>query len=521
MGMLAALLTLLVPERLSTRLNGDSIAYVGAARSLVQDGRLVAPFAPYDAERAERPLAHYPPGYPIALALPIALGASADVAIDVVRAASAFVAVGLLVLLVAQLGGSGAAVLAGALALVTPSVVWVYHSALSESLFVALTVALIWLMTLHRGRSLTIGMTAAALVMVRYVGVAFAGVAVAWGFFRPGTLTDRLRRALVMGLPTLVTLVGWKLWTAEEGGTVRRFGVQAPVGETLRGLAGGVSRWLAPGAPDAALTAFAKLAALVLFVLLVTSAIGLLLRDWRLRRDERAEAGLVFVGLVAASATAYWTLYALARVFADHALDFAVRYWAPLEILFAGVLALAVGVCWRERPGVVRWLGAGAVAAWGVAAATATVLLISDARAENARLRSGVGSSTLVAWVRAQPPDQAFFTNWSAALFVFTGRASRELPTLADSAVLRALAARLRDSRGVVVTFANRNSRHMLRPFELELYVPPDSLAARLGLETLVRDASGAIYRVPPAADAATEVGAGVAASSPAAARSR
>ena len=297
---------------------------------------------------------------------------------------------------------------------------------------------------------------------------------------------------------------------------MRRFGPQAPVGETLSGLAGGVSRWLSPGAPDATLTILFKLASLVLFASLLASATRVLLRDWRLRRDVRAEAALVFVGLVAASATAYWTLYALARVFADHALDFAMRYWAPLEILFAGVLALSVAVCWREWRGIVRWVGAGGVAVWGVAAATAAILLVLDAREDNARLRNGIGSSRLVAWVRAQPPDQAFFTNWSAALFVFADRASRELPSLADSAVLGSLAARIRESRGVVVTFAERNSRHMLRPFELEQYMPPDTLAARLGLEALIRDPSGAIYRMPLAAGAETGADAGVSGASPA-----
>ena len=102
-------------------LDPDSMSYLGAAESLVRQGSLRIPMAEWSDPDSTSALRHFPPGFPIAIAIPVALGARPEQAARGVEAVSAFATVALAVWIVAAVAGSGAGALAGAALLATPA----------------------------------------------------------------------------------------------------------------------------------------------------------------------------------------------------------------------------------------------------------------------------------------------------------------------------------------------------------------------------------------------------------------
>ena len=488
----AAIGAALAPERPGYALNGDVTAYLGSAASLVADGTLRHPIGTIFDETTDAPLAHWPPGYPYALAVPIAAGASPPVAARLVRVASAFTTILVLLFLVGSLAGPGAAAVAGAITLVTPSIVGVHLSPLSEAFFTALVVLLVYAMVKWPDRPLRYGAIAAAVVITRYVGVAFALGACGWALLQPGSVRRRLWRALFAGLPTLVTQLAWLAWTRRVSGNVRDLGVQAPVGETVRKLVGAVTRWLAPAIGDAPLAPAIKLVVLLAAGGLVGWASARLYREWRATGDRRAAESLSLGAIAIVFSAAYYVVYVLARLFADYALDFHPRYWAPLELLFAAILAISLAVWWRAgRP------AAGAAAAlvlvlWWGASLVESAAYVREARREEAANDAAMARSPLLAWIRDEARGRPLFSNWGAVLWRYAGRSSRELPIEDDPALLALLDRRMRESNGLLVSFAARDPVWMLRPGAR--YVDADTLAARLGLRAVATFPDGVVY---------------------------
>jgi hypothetical protein len=491
-ALVAALGTALAPERPGYSLNGDVTAYLGSAKSLVEDGRLRHPIGTIFDETTDAPLAHWPPGYPLALAVPIALGASPPLAARIVRVISAFVAVLTVLLLVTSLAGPGAAAIAGALVLATPSIVGVQLSPLSEAFFAALVVLLVHAMLKWPDRPLRYGLLAAAVVLTRYVGVAFAATACGWALLQPGSLGRRLGRAVVAGLPTLVTQLAWLAWTRHVSGNVRNVGVQAPFGETVRKLAGAVTRWLAPAMPDGPLVPLVKLASLLAIAGLVVWAALRLRREWYATGSAPARGFLSLVAITGTFTVIYYAVYVLARLFADYALDFHPRYWAPLELLYAAILAIALATWWRGGRPRLGAVAALVVAVWFAASLAASVALVREARAEERANAATMADSRLLAWVREEASGRALFSNWGAVLWRYAGRSSRELPIVDDPALDSLLARRVRESDGLLVNFTARDPVWMLPPGGR--YVDPDTLAARLGMREVARFREGVVY---------------------------
>ncbi|HEU4648529.1 MAG TPA: hypothetical protein VFS33_05675, partial [Gemmatimonadales bacterium] len=88
------------------------------------------------------------------------------------------------------------------------------------------------------------------------------------------------------------------------------------------------------------------------------------------------------------------------------------------------------------------------------------------------------------AWLRTEGRRFALFTNHPMIAYLETGRASRELPDSLSAEILQDFRDALRERHGVVVGF-----RDSYRPM-----VPPDTLAARLGLVPLVRAPEGTVW---------------------------
>jgi hypothetical protein len=100
-------------------------------------------------------------------------------------------------------------------------------------------------------------------------------------------------------------------------------------------------------------------------------------------------------------------------------------------------------------------------------------------------------NSALVAWARddgaRRDAAHTIYTNWPAAIWFQTGRASRELPDTTDPAVLAAFRDGFLRRHGALIGFSAPNVD----------VVPPDSLAARLGLVPALRAADGTVWVAP------------------------
>jgi hypothetical protein len=138
LGIAAFALVLTVTDPPGPGLDPDALSYMGAARSLVEHGTYRIPTAPWTSADSTSTLAHFPPGYSTALALPVALGMAAPQAARLVEALAASVTVTTLVFVAGAATTALAGALLGVALLATPAMATVHLSVLSEPLFLAL-----------------------------------------------------------------------------------------------------------------------------------------------------------------------------------------------------------------------------------------------------------------------------------------------------------------------------------------------------------------------------------------------
>jgi hypothetical protein len=123
-GIIAFTLVLIATEPPGPGLDPDAASYLGAAVSLVRHGSYRVPVTPWTAVDTTGLLAHFPPGFPTAIAGPIAVGFSPIQGARLVIALAAFATAVLLALLVDGPAALMAVVLAG----VTPAITTVHLS---------------------------------------------------------------------------------------------------------------------------------------------------------------------------------------------------------------------------------------------------------------------------------------------------------------------------------------------------------------------------------------------------------
>ena len=466
-------------------LDPDTMSYIGAAESLARRGTLRIPAAHWADSDSTKALGHFPPGFPIVIALPVALGAPPVQAARGIEAAAAFATVALAVWLVSAVATPGAGLLAGVVLLVTPSFAFDHWQVVSEPLCLALLMATLALMAFSR-RPWTYGIAAAAAGIVRYAAVASTGAVVLWAYGLTGSHRERLRRAVIAAVPSVVVQGAWVLRAAAESAEVRRFGLRGGLGPTFRELAGTLGGWLAPSVPF-------PWAQALLAVAVGTGAIAVLARAvQRVPLDPAAGPHPRLRRLMAAAgllAACYAALVLFSRLFVDEGIPFDQRLLSPFIVLaeVATVTAFAAG--WRRWSG--RWRVA-VVVAWGLwlgGSARATVQAVTDA------LDGGWGyasddwrTSRLGDWLRSEGRGVAVFSNNTATMYFLTHRPSRGLPETLDADSVSAFGRVLRERRGVLVRF----------PFDLDTGTSPDSLANRLRLIEMARFPDGVIWGPAP-----------------------
>src|SRR6185437_16004065 len=176
-------------------------------------------------------LGSFPPGYPLAISVPVALGVAP------VQAAR------LVIVLAAMLTAWALASAAFAAGVVTQH--WIV---LSEPLSYALLAITLGLMAARPERAWAYGLTAALANLVRYAEVASVVAVVIWAFLQPATWKVRLRRAVFAGIPAVILQGAWLVRervveARTPFATVGTFGgVAGAVGQGI----GRIGAWLVP-----------------------------------------------------------------------------------------------------------------------------------------------------------------------------------------------------------------------------------------------------------------------------------
>lgn len=517
-GALAFVLVLFATDPPGPGLDPDAMSYLGAAVSLVRAGRYEVPSSDWSSADSVAPLTHFPPGLPTVIALPVALGMSAEQAGRLVVACSALLSVALLVGSVAAAAGLVPAVAAGLALLVTPALVDVHLSVLSEPLFLACLAAALAIMAIpSRPRPLALGLVAAAAALVRYAGISVPAAAVAWTLLRPARAAARaaawrarVRDAALVALPSLLILGAWgarnasiaarpttELASPTAAGARPRL-LLAGYGDDLALGATTLRQWLAPGVEDSRLQGLLAVGVALLLALCVVVAIRRLsgrervVRAWppTIAPDAPVALRLLLAALLLAAAFVGELLASRLLVF--DSIPFDERILAPAIFLAVGAAAVACAVAIRapRRPPARRLAMTATLAgllAWGVPSCLATADNVTYVLEEGSDFASMAWrDSPTLAWVRAHGAGHALFTNWPVAVYFHLGRVSRDLPAALDSATLGEFAERLRRRHGLVVAFTAPSPD----------VASPDSIARRLALRPVARFADGVVWAV-------------------------
>lgn len=483
-GCFAFALVLVITDPPGPGLDPDALSYLGAAESLAAHGTYREPMARWTSADSTEPLAHFPPGFPTALAVPIKLGMAPPQAARLVEAVSAFVTVTILVALVSAAASPVAGGLLALALFAMTSMHEVHASVLSEPLYLACMALVLAAMVRVPSRPLAAGIPAAIGAMTRYAGVSLVAAAMLWSFGRAGTLVERARRALVAALPAAVLEVAWVVRTRLVAGPheIRRFAAYGGLGATLRQGSATLAAWLVPdaGAASQPLPHRGGLAVAVACVLSALVALGM-------RRGgdtERAARGAQRVRACAVLLGAYACVVIASRLLADPQIPFDERILAPALVLLMTMAAVGLAQWWGDvRFRLARVAVAGALGAWWIAAATATA---GEARYA---LRWGsdfAGSqwrtSELLDWARHHPAP--LYTNWPAAVYFHLHRPARALPVrTADARMLALFGDTVRARHGRVLLFDVTDA----------LYVAPDSVRRASGLRLVATLSDGVV----------------------------
>jgi hypothetical protein len=463
-------------------LDPDASSYLSAAESFAHGDGLVIQTADWYDPQPTSTLAHFPPGYPVAIATLMKLGADAPQAARAIDALAAGGTVFTVVYLVATAVGLAPAAIAGMALLVSRPIVLVHLSVLSEPLFLAL-LALTLLAMARRAPPLLSGLVAALAALVRYAGVSVSAAVVFWELASPGTMKRRLSRATLAALPTIVLQGAWTIYVSATSGpkSIRELGIYHGFGDTLAEGARTIVAWLAPttdtpGPARMWIGAIAAIAAGTVVALGVKRAI----RDRHIALQTLAACGVLaacYVGVVVAS-----------RLVADAGIPFDERILAPLILLTTTAAVVAVATAWSHWGLLIRWGTVAALSAWvGLSgAASVTEALWSTTQGSDfasAQWRD----SELLAWTRANAAELALYSNWPSALYFHDHRAAWMLPEIDDPKILKAFADTMAAHHALLIAFDAPSPDG----------VAPQRIAERVGLRVVIRLRDGTVYRPP------------------------
>jgi hypothetical protein len=485
-AVIAAALVFLSTSSPGPGLDPDSMAYMGAATSLVRQGRMRVPTAEWDRADSTSALSLWPPGFPAAIALPVFLGASPVQSARWINIAAAAVTAATIVLLISGSLGIFAGIAGAVVGFATQAVFDTYLSVLSEPLFIALLVLLLFAMVYARDRLILLSVLATATVMVRYAGACAPAAAVIWTLFdSQRDFRARMRRAVTVALVPFIALALWFARTAiaPDRHATPQLNVYGGWSDTIVQARDTLAEWLAPLLSDGTMQ---RLLALILSVVLAAFVI-MAASDTSGNRLRQLRVGGVSALLGAASllGACYVAVIVASRAFVGGTIPFDWRILAPLIVLVEIAAVAAIAYWWRAYHFPVRMAIVIVALVWLGAATTATVNDAVYAATEGSDFANTTWrDSPLTAWVRANARGRPLYSNWPPALYFHASRIARELPDSADPEDMSGFAERIRANHGYVVAFDERSPD----------FVAPETLAREIGLHQIVRTADGAVW---------------------------
>jgi hypothetical protein len=479
-------------------LDPDAVAYLGNAEQLAKHGELRTPSARWSSPDSTSMLAHFPPGFAAAIAVPVRLGMDPQQGARLVEALSAFVTIATLVLLVGDATNALAGVLLAVALFAMSSMHLVHVSVLSEPLFLALMSLTLAAMVRRPEQPLAAGVVAALGALVRYAGLSLVGAVALWGFAQRGTLAVRVRRAVTGALPAIVVQALWfartRLVAAKE--PIRQIGFYGNFGPSLAEAKSTVEAWLIPD-PDSltepmrfrgALT----LVAAALLIVVTVAAARTLLQHGALdtgaesKPDSPERRALRLLGATALLIGCYLALVIVSRTVADPGIPFDERILSPVIVLGTTIAATGLALWWRASGTALPKIAlTGALLGWWCAAGSVTW-------DEAQRVRdygSDFGSddwrrSDLLQWARSEGASHPLYTNWVAAVYFHLRRPARDIPRLDEMPRVPEFARALRahDGRAIVFTVPGVE------------YLTVDSLRRAPELRVVAERADGVVF---------------------------
>jgi len=442
LGTLAFAGTLAITSGAGPGLDPDSMSYMQAATTLAHAGALRDVQRDWEAVDSTMPLAHWPPGYSVAIAAAERLGFGATQGARIIDAIAAFVTIAVITWLAGGAAGAGTGMVAGLLGMVTLAVVQVHESVLSEPLFIALLALTLAAMVRAPARPLVSGTLAGLASIVRYAGISLVGGVVLWQLMRTGTLRERIVRAMTAALPAILLQGAWVLRTVHGAGSsaIRQISLYGEITSTLREGWRTTSAWLVPGMGE-------------VWGIFVAAGVAVLIgvAIWEARPLREQQAAAMAAVLLAAC---YLALVLASRLIADPGIPLDDRLMAPLLVLVEVAMVLIVAPAWRGWPSFAKLLVAVLVTLWWGAALRVSVISGRYAvTTGNDFAEDCWRDSPLVAWVRANGGGRALFTNVPEALYFHAGRLSHELPDDADATTGAAFVDTLVRRNALVVDF--------------------------------------------------------------------
>ena len=485
LGGLAFLVVIAVTSGAGPGLDPDAMAYVGAATSFAHHGTFRVPSSSWDAEDSTAALTTWPPGFPIAMAIPERLGVSPLTSARIVNAAAAFITASVLFVLLESSVGMALAAAGVVALLVTPAFVDDHLSVLSEPLFLASLVLTLFGMTRQPRRPLLTGIAAAIAAIVRYAGACAPLAAVVWFFFHDRKpLRERLRHAASAALIPSIVLAAWVIRSLRvsdaQGGM--EIALRGKLGPTLREGASTIADWLAPGIGVPIVRTLATLALAAAIVAVIARAIT---RSAGQPDNSRNTSARELFKATAVLLGCYVAVLLGARVLVGDTIPFDFRILSPVILLLEILIVISAARFLEESRARVRVGVLVVFALWMVGSVIVSAQDALDAVTDGSDFASSDWrDSPTLAWVQSSSAGRTLFTNWPAAIYFRTDRIARDIPQSLSAAQLREFREILDEQHGAFVAFSTYNTD----------YPPSDSIARRAGLVQLATFSDGTVW---------------------------
>lgn len=464
-------------------LDPDSMAYVGAAKSLAHGDGLRVPMGKWEGRDSTVALTVWPPAFPVAMSIAQKLGAQPMTSARIVIALSAAATAALVFAVLGGVTGLSSAGAAVALIVATPSFVSVHLNVLSEPLFLAAMMLTLYGMVSRRPGVAATGAVAA--VMTRYAGVSAGAAAAIWFlFFSNDQLRDRIRRAAIASAPAAMAFIFWIAHNARVAVVQSpiRIAYHPGITETARE---GIRTLMASVAPGAA--GSIAIAATMVFI----TALGLAFA--RLKRGSSTNGSGTdklngVAGACAVLLITYLWVIGASRMFVGGSIRFDARILSPAIMLaeLSVVLLISTSSLFERRyfkPAI-----AVLAAIWLAASLRVNGALVSDSIEDgNDFAASDWRDSPMMEWIARNAGRKTIYTNWPAAIYFNAHRHPFDIPTTLNPDSVRLFGKAMEESGGIFAAFNTRN-------FD---YPANDSIAAAAGL-VQIREFEDGILWAPP-----------------------